>query len=538
MTVDLSTTASGADRLAALRRAALLDTPAEEAFDRLTRLASTILGAPVALVSLVDEDRQFFKSCVGLPEPWASRRETPLSHSFCQHAVASGRPLVIEDAREHPLVRGNPAIGDLDVVAYAGIPLVTSDGHALGSFCVIDTEPRAWTEREITVLADLAASVVTEIELRGQVAERRRAEEARARLLAQARAAEARYRGLFEGVADAILVADAAGRYLDANRAATELLGYAREEIRQLGVADVVAAGPDWAAAEYERFLDEGSWRGELELRRKDGSSVPVEARATAVTLPAGTIYLSALRDISERRALERMQRNFMAMVSHELRTPLTSIKGFAQISLRRGDEDGQLVEAILDQANRLQRLTDDLLEASRLEAGRLELRPVRLDLVPLVRRCVEQARALHEGYILHLVAPGRPLEGSWDPDRVAQVLENILGNAIKYSPDGTEVAVRVDDLGEEARVSVADRGPGIAPEELPRLFERFYRTRDAAARQVRGLGLGLHIARSLVEAHGGRIAAESEGRGRGTTVSFTLPYRPPPAEAAGARTA
>ena len=119
-------------RLAALRRTALLDTPPEEAFDRLTRLAARILNAPLALISLVDEDRQFFKSSQGLAEPWASRRETPLSHSFCQHVVGRGESLVIEDARQHPLVRDNPAIAELGVVGYLGIPLRTSDGCVLG----------------------------------------------------------------------------------------------------------------------------------------------------------------------------------------------------------------------------------------------------------------------------------------------------------------------------------------------------------------------------------------------------------------------
>ena len=153
-------------RLDALRRLRLLDTPPEEAFDRLTRLATRVLRAPIALVSLVDEEREFFKSQVGLPEPWATRREAPLSHSFCQHLVATGRPLVIEDARTHPLVRDNLAIPDLGVVAYAGIPLVTSQGHVLGSLCVVDTEARRWKDAEIAILTDLAASAVTEIELR------------------------------------------------------------------------------------------------------------------------------------------------------------------------------------------------------------------------------------------------------------------------------------------------------------------------------------------------------------------------------------
>ena len=161
----LNVTLADPGRLAALEATALLDTPAEAAFDRLTRLAARLLGAPVALVSLVTEDRQFFKSCIGLPEPWASRRETGLSHSFCQHAVASAEPLVIEDAREHPLVSDNLAIRDLDVIAYAGIPLTTAAGHTLGSLCVIDHEPRAWTHEELDTLVVLAASVVSEIEL-------------------------------------------------------------------------------------------------------------------------------------------------------------------------------------------------------------------------------------------------------------------------------------------------------------------------------------------------------------------------------------
>ena len=165
------------ERLAALRETALLDSPAEGAFDRLTRLAARLLRAPMALVSLVDADRQFFKSCVGLPVEVAAARETPLSHSFCQHAVERAQPLVIDDARMHPLVRENAALRDLDVIAYVGIPLRTADGFVLGSFCVIDHVPRRWTADDLSTLSDLAASVMTEIELRTAL---RQAEAARA----------------------------------------------------------------------------------------------------------------------------------------------------------------------------------------------------------------------------------------------------------------------------------------------------------------------------------------------------------------------
>ena len=153
-------------RLSELQRTGLLDSAAEEAFDRFSRLAAKVLRVPVALVSLVDRDRQFFKSQVGLPEPWASLRQTPLSHSFCQHVVSDAKPLIVADAREHPRVRENLAVSELGVIAYAGVPLTTPDGHVLGSFCGIDTKPHEWTSDEIDVLTDLAAAVMTEIELR------------------------------------------------------------------------------------------------------------------------------------------------------------------------------------------------------------------------------------------------------------------------------------------------------------------------------------------------------------------------------------
>ena len=203
-------------RLDALRAADLLDGGSEVAFDRFTRLAAVVLNAPVALVSLVDADRQFFKSCVGLPEPWASTRQTPLSHSFCQHAVTSREPLVVEDARQHPLVKDNHAIRDLGVVAYLGVPLITSGGHALGSFCVIDSQPRRWTEREVGVVRDLTAAVVTEIELRAQTRLARR--EARDRELAERRLRVEH--AVSRALTESSDLADASSRMLDAVREA------------------------------------------------------------------------------------------------------------------------------------------------------------------------------------------------------------------------------------------------------------------------------------------------------------------------------
>lgn len=228
---DFSSVIRDPERLAALRHAQLLDTAMEEAFNRLTRLASKMIGAPVSLISLVDEGRQFFKSSVGLQEPWASRREMPLTHSFCQYAVATGAPLIINDARAHPLVHDNLAIADLGVIAYAGVPLVDNAGQALGSFCVIDTQPREWTEHEMDILRDLAAMVMTEIELRMATREAElRAAEAEQQRVQKAAVLE-RLNRVVEANTSGIIIVDAQGCITFANSAAEQILGVPRDKL-------------------------------------------------------------------------------------------------------------------------------------------------------------------------------------------------------------------------------------------------------------------------------------------------------------------
>ena len=151
------------NRLAVLRNLALVDSDGEPFFDRMTTIASEILDAPVSLVSMVTSNYQFFKSSHGLPEPWQSQRRTPLSHSFCQYVTTSGEPLIVEDARENDLLKTNLAIRDLDVIGYLGMPLKTGDGKGLGSFCMIDSQPRRWSEDEIAIVQAFSEVVNAEI---------------------------------------------------------------------------------------------------------------------------------------------------------------------------------------------------------------------------------------------------------------------------------------------------------------------------------------------------------------------------------------
>lgn len=160
------------ERLAVLRELALTDDGEgtfEMVYDRITTLASKVVGAPVALMSMVAAEFQFFKSYIGLPEPWKSRRNTPLSHSFCKHVVAEQQPLIVSDAREVDFLKDNKAIPELDVIGYLGIPVTVkleNEERTLGSFCVIDSTPREWTETEIAIVQTLAQIITEEIELK------------------------------------------------------------------------------------------------------------------------------------------------------------------------------------------------------------------------------------------------------------------------------------------------------------------------------------------------------------------------------------
>jgi PAS domain S-box-containing protein len=295
------------DRLAALRRTALLDTPPEEAFDRLTRMAARLLGTPVSLISLVADDHQFFKSAIGLPEPWASRRANPISFSFCGQVVATGEPLVLEDARRHPLLRHNPVIRELGWVAYAGVPLVTRQGHTIGALCVVDKTPRLWSERDIALLQDLAASVVTEIELRSEIAERRQAEWG-------LRDTQEQFHSSFEesGVGMALISTD--GRWVRMNRALAEILGHAGDDL--IGLPVEAQTHPDDAAADQEamRLLLAGECRTytmEKRYVRPSGEIVWALVNVSLVPGPEGEPghLIAGVQDITERKHAENALR-------------------------------------------------------------------------------------------------------------------------------------------------------------------------------------------------------------------------------------
>lgn len=264
-----------------------------------------------------------------------------------------------------------------------------------------------------------------------------------------------------------------------------------------------------------------------IEIRRALPEERILECRIAPMDL-AG--YLIVLRDITHARKLEQMRTEFVANVTHELRTPLTSIRGFAETLLDGALDDPEtarnFIEIIKREGGHLGALIDDLLDLSRIESGRMRMQPETVHLSSLV---TESLAGLHQkagAQSTHLeIDVPEDLYLIADPNRLAQILINLVDNALKYTPVDGFVRVKVAELNEYIRFQVSDTGSGMPKADLPRIFERFYRVDKARTRKTGGTGLGLSIVKHIVEAHGGTIGVESD-LGKGTTFTFLLPRR------------
>ncbi|MBI5241772.1 MAG: PAS domain S-box protein, partial [Elusimicrobia bacterium] len=335
-----------------------------------------------------------------------------------------------------------------------------------------------------------------------------------------------------EQSADAIYITDRDSRIVSWNSAAEGLFGYPREEA--LGQPIYFLVPPDRRAEldgrNSQAMAEGGAKNFETVRLRKDGALVPVEATFFPLRDEKGRTFgmVRVFRDITKRKEVERMKSEFVSLVSHELRTPLTAIQGFAETIFDFWDElkpeqRRHYLGIILKEAERLGRLVTNFLDISRLEAGGARLRPALVDLAELARRAAALFKE-HPSQAAVLVefAPGS--EKAWaDEEQLYRVFVNLLGNAMKYSPEGGPVTIRGSAAGPEAEVSVEDRGPGIPPQAQAQLFQKFYRAGDPVSRKTPGTGLGLAICRSIVAAHGGRIWVES-APGRGAAFKFSFP--------------
>ncbi|MBU2665999.1 PAS domain S-box protein [Actinoplanes bogorensis] len=322
-------------RIRALRATGLLEVEGVDALDRLTKLAARMLDAPTALVSLVDTDRQRFPSAYGLSGELEETRQTPLSHSYCKHVVEDSAPLVVADARLDERLRDNPAIADYNAIAYAGIPLHSPDGHVLGSFCVMDTQPRTWTPDNLDVLRDLAEAAESEVALRLVQAEQT--------------ISSARMNAVINGTHDAYISTDLSGTVIAWNAAAERMFGYDTPDALGRNIADLIIperframhlAGLGRVRATGESQLSGHHMR--VEAMTSSGREFPAEMTLQVVEEPGGTVCHAFLTDITGRlvAAAEMEQQRQKADDEHAF---LEAVLDSVDVGIAACDADGNL---------------------------------------------------------------------------------------------------------------------------------------------------------------------------------------------------
>ncbi len=536
-------------RLAAVRSLHVLDTPPEERFDRITRLATELFSVPISFVTLVDESRVWFKSRQGLDCP-----EVPRVQALCAHTILDpGMPLVVGDASLDERFHDNPLVaGDPNIRFYAGQPLLSPEGHALGTFCIVDREAHTFSEQQRAALRDLAKMAEAEL----TTAELNHA-------LHRLRAAEENYRGIFENVAEGIFQVNCEGRYLNANPSAARFYGYDSVE-NFLGTATdfgrPLQVQPERRDEMLRLLRDEQRVTDfESEIRRRDGSTAWICESIHAVRDGDGTCqyYEGTVHDITSQRyaaaaqaqardeALRTAQvkSDFLSMMSHEIRTPMHGIIGMTGLLLNTElkPEQEELVRLIASCGDNLLSLINNALDFSKIEAGCLELDNQPFNLRPCLKEVIDllSVQAVGKGLTLACeVDPRIPEVLVSDVTRVRQILFNLISNSMKFTPAGGRVDVvvtghqlneKVENHGHVGAIdpwmfhfTVRDTGEGIPEEKLHRLFRAFSQVDASTSRKHGGTGLGLAICHRLCEMLGGAIWLESEP-GIGSNFEFTI---------------
>ncbi len=539
-------------RLESLHRYHILDTPPDPRFDNLTRLAAMVCDVPMALVSLVDRDRQWFKARVGL-----DAAETHRDLAFCAHAILQPRLFEVPDTLVDLRFADSPLVTEVPHIRfYAGMPLINGEGQALGTLCVIDRKPRTLSLIQRQSLEMLAAQVVDQIELHHQIDQIRKAAAERQRLEETLRLRERAIAASSNG----IVITDA--RLIDnpiiyVNQAFEGITGYTAAEVLGRNCRFLQGHQSDRSALDslHQAIAAGTDCTVDVVNYRKNGEQFWNHLSISPIYDSEGqlTHFVGIQTDISDRKQAEaqlhqhlhdldqarraadaanQAKGDFLAMISHEIRTPMNAVIGMTglllatDLSLQQRD----FVETTRNAGDALLTIINDILDFSKIESGKLELETQPFNL----RTCLEEAldllanQAAEKGLELAYLLPAEvPLHLLGDVSRLRQVVVNLVGNAIKFTAQG-EVIITVTaqppsaEAEVEIQIAVKDTGIGIPADRLHRLFQPFSQVDASTTRQFGGTGLGLAISKRLCELMGGALWVESL-EGQGSTFFFTL---------------
>jgi PAS domain S-box-containing protein len=479
--------------------------------EEVVQQAPALLGADACAVRTLEDDELVVSAASGEGAEEAVGSRESATGRLSGDVFQSRSPLAVEDVTTDERLVGADALLLAGYAAFLGVPLSGPEGTLAGVLSVYARKPRQWRPEEVEALLALAGNTSAAL--------------ANAELYSRVSLEKERSVAILANIADGIVAVDREGKVVLWNSAAEEITGVSQEEATGRTTVQVLQRQLESAEAETpsgQRLIS--LTRGAEEIWLSLSEAVMRDPLGAV----AGRIF--AFRDISADRMVEQVKSDFVAAVSHELRTPLTSIYGFAETLLRQdvpfGEEERRIfLGYIASESERLTEIVDQLLNVARLDAGDLQVELGRIDVGSVVSELVETVKesGVVNGHRFEIDLPDEPLAAEADPDKVRQVFNILVENALRYSPGGGIVTVGARRSDDRVEVRVADEGIGIPAAERERIFRKFYRAESAARDGAAGTGLGLFIAKELVTAMGGRIWVEST-EGEGSSFSFELP--------------
>jgi PAS domain S-box-containing protein len=508
------------DYLLEISRALTQELDLEKLLARILRISIEMLAGQAGLIALKEQDGWRVSAAHGIAPAFLSYL-TPLL------AEEKVRELDIEELNR--MLKNLTYTASKGLLNGVGLPL-SAHGQLIGVIFIFRNYPDLFSPNDRRLLqsfADQAAIAVYNAQLYGQVTYEKQ-----------------RLDALLDSAADGILILNADHTIERVNESFEKIIGKTRSELVGKAHDEVICWARDPQGTTLER-AERGGWpltpRATLyvegDLERMDLPPLPVGVTYAPLLSNEGKLrnIVASVRDITHFRTAEEIKSTFISIVSHELRTPVALIKGYAS-TLRRDDAKWEKavikdsLSVIEEEADRLSKMIDDLLDASRLQAGGLSLSRTDVFLPVLVERLAERFRTQSKKHTIVVDFPENCPVIVADENRLAQVISNLISNAIKYSPEGGEIRISGQVRSEQVVVCVSDQGPGIDARDLPHIFDRFYRS-TKAVKHTKGAGLGLYLARAIIEAHGGRIWADAS-----TPASSALPAVRPAKPASGAR--
>ena len=479
--------------------------------EEVAQQAPVLLGADACAVRTLEDDELVVSAASGEGAEETVGSRASATGRLSGDVFQSRSPLAVENAATDERLVGADPFLLAGYAAFLGVPLSGPEGTLAGVLSVYAHKPRKWRAEEVDALLALAGNTSAAL--------------ANAELYSRVSLEKERSVAILANVADGIVAVDRDGQVVLWNSAAEEITGVPQEEA--IGRTTVQVLQRQLESAESET----PSGQRLISIMR-GGEEVWLSLSEAVMRDPLGAVAgrIFAFRDISADRMVEQVKSDFVAAVSHELRTPLTSIYGFAETLLRQdipfGEEERRIfLGYIASESERLTEIVDQLLNVARLDAGDLQVELGRIDVGSVVSELVEtvEESGVMNGHRFEIDLPDEPLAAEADPDKVRQVFNILLENALRYSPGGGTVTVGARRSDDRVEVRVADEGIGIPAGERERIFRKFYRAESAARDGAAGTGLGLFIAKELVTAMGGRIWVEST-EGEGSSFSFELP--------------